>query len=238
MTPDQRELAYHSARAINSGQLPRAAAIENIVREGVPRGSAAIVVDGYLALRRGAVFKRALANPDMDRFLTGIGQDEGGEALATALNAFARHISYRESIGHAQPGNRALYAKHVALISALAKAGRRIPTDDPFEEEVLQARSDSAAARWKRLQAALQIPRRVPKIVFVFERNPDVVAEVLERAAGVCGICRTAAPFTRASDGTPYLEVHHRLPLALGGEDTVENAVAVCPNCHREQHYG
>jgi hypothetical protein len=28
------------------------------------------------------------------------------------------------------------------------------------------------------------------------------------------------------------------VPLARGGEDTVENAVAVCPNCHREAHFG
>ena len=26
--------------------------------------------------------------------------------------------------------------------------------------------------------------------------------------------------------------------LADGGADTVENAIAVCPNCHRELHYG
>jgi 5-methylcytosine-specific restriction protein A len=32
--------------------------------------------------------------------------------------------------------------------------------------------------------------------------------------------------------------VHHRIPLAKGGEDSVDNAVAVCPNCHRKGHYG
>ncbi len=29
-----------------------------------------------------------------------------------------------------------------------------------------------------------------------------------------------------------------RIPLSEGGEDTVENAMAVCPNCHMELHYG
>ena len=38
--------------------------------------------------------------------------------------------------------------------------------------------------------------------------------------------------------GTPYLEVHHRVPLAENGEDTVKNAVAICPNCHRKAHDG
>ena len=78
----------------------------------------------------------------------------------------------------------------------------------------------------------------VAKVVYVFERNPDVVAEVLELAKGVCGICGRRAPFMRARDGTPYLEVHHRVMLSGGGDDTVANAVAACPNCHREEHYG
>lgn len=40
------------------------------------------------------------------------------------------------------------------------------------------------------------------------------------------------------SKGSPYLEVHHVRRLADGGSDTTENAVALCPNCHMELHYG
>lgn len=32
--------------------------------------------------------------------------------------------------------------------------------------------------------------------------------------------------------------MHHRRRLADGGEDTVANAIALCPSCHRERHYG
>jgi len=32
--------------------------------------------------------------------------------------------------------------------------------------------------------------------------------------------------------------VHHKKTLALGGEDTVDNSLALCPNCHREMHFG
>ena len=78
--------------------------------------------------------------------------------------------------------------------------------------------------------------RRVVTKVYV--RNPDVVAEVLYRAEGSCEGCGKEAPFFRSSDGSPYLEVHHRNPLAEGGDDTVENAIALCPNCHREFHFG
>ncbi|MFJ5366858.1 HNH endonuclease [Pectobacterium punjabense] len=71
-----------------------------------------------------------------------------------------------------------------------------------------------------------------------FIRNPDVVAEVLIRANGKCERCDSNAPFLRRRDNTPYLEVHHKTPLAEGGEDTVENTTALCPNCHRYLHYG
>lgn len=72
----------------------------------------------------------------------------------------------------------------------------------------------------------------------MFRRNPDVVAGVLYRAEGTCEGCGNPAPFIRASDGTAYLEVHHKKRLASGGEDTVENAMATGSNCHRELYYG
>jgi 5-methylcytosine-specific restriction endonuclease McrA len=69
-----------------------------------------------------------------------------------------------------------------------------------------------------------------------FVRCPEVVAWILMRAGGVCELCGEAAPFERA-DRTPYLEVHHVRPLADGGPDTVDNAVALCPTCHRAVHH-
>jgi 5-methylcytosine-specific restriction protein A len=57
------------------------------------------------------------------------------------------------------------------------------------------------------------------------------------RAKGLCEACGCKAPFIRISDGTPYLEIHHIEPLADGGDDTVKNATALCPNCHRRAHY-
>ncbi|MBK7899397.1 MAG: HNH endonuclease [Betaproteobacteria bacterium] len=59
----------------------------------------------------------------------------------------------------------------------------------------------------------------------------------LKEAGGICECCRQAAPFNGA-DGIPYLEVHHVQKLAEKGADTTTNAVAICPNCHRELHYG
>src|SRR5262249_4037346 len=62
------------------------------------------------------------------------------------------------------------------------------------------------------------------------------VAELVRRLAnGVCDLCEKPAPF-EDKHGEPYLESHHVEWLAKGGADTVENAVALCPNCHRKMH--
>ena len=96
----------------------------------------------------------------------------------------------------------------------------------------------SAEDRRRRLALAPKKPQKVEITTTVFVRNIDVIAEVLDRAAGVCELCESPAPFLRASNLEPFLEVHHRMRLADGGDDTVENAIAVCPNCHRRAHFG
>ena len=109
---------------------------------------------------------------------------------------------------------------------------------DNHEREVKKSLNNSAESRKARLAAAPKTPSVRLVTALVFSRNPDVVAEVLVRANGICEECGDHAPFFRKSDDSPYLEVHHRLPLASGGEVTVENAIALCPNCHRKKHYG
>lgn len=70
----------------------------------------------------------------------------------------------------------------------------------------------------------------------VFERSPKVRNYVLERAKGVCEWCGAKGFETRT--GSVYLETHHIQPLSESGSDTVSNVVALCPNHHREAHYG
>jgi hypothetical protein len=97
---------------------------------------------------------------------------------------------------------------------------------------------DLKADRKIRLANASKKPETRIVTAVEFIRNQDVVAEVLERANGICEKCYNKAPFLRKSDNSPYLEVHHKIRLADDGDDTVENAIALCPNCHREAHYG
>lgn len=90
------------------------------------------------------------------------------------------------------------------------------------------------------------IPRppgsRKPKIVgagpsSTYERDAHVAAWVMQESGGRCEMCSRRGPF-RTPSGSLYLEVHHLRWLSQGGSDRVQNAAALCPNCHRKLHYG
>lgn len=110
--------------------------------------------------------------------------------------------------------------------------------EDLLEKAVRRSEDSSFEERQRRLAAAEQFPEKIQLLSTGYRRNPDVIVEVLRRASGVCEVCRNPAPFLRRSDGTPFLEVHHWKALCDGGEDTVDNAGALCPNCHRKAHFG
>ena len=115
------------------------------------------------------------------------------------------------------------------------------PTADPHE---LLERTDKAARRLRtRSRSEKVLPpagqssvQRETATTQRFVRDPNVIAWVLNAARGHCEVCGNPAPFENAR-GEPYLEVHHVRPLAEGGPDTCNNAIACCPNCHRELHY-
>lgn len=107
-----------------------------------------------------------------------------------------------------------------------------------FLDQIRESERSTDAERMRRLQGANPVAELVAVVSYEYKRNPDVVVEVLRQAKGSCARCNCRAPFDRKLDGTPYLEVHHKIPLAEGGDDTVANAEALCPNCHRKAHYG
>lgn len=108
-----------------------------------------------------------------------------------------------------------------------------------FEElRINKAKKLSQERRRELLAQSDPKPTKTIVSQVVFNRNQYVIIEVLDRANGICERCNNPAPFIRDSDLKPYLEVHHKIPLAENGDDTVDNAIALCPNCHRQAHYG
>jgi len=109
------------------------------------------------------------------------------------------------------------------------------PTSDPVEyirrAERLRARGSV------RMPVGVLKPTVVQGSTTLFFRDPKVRAWVLQRADGRCELCGKPAPF-RGESGEPFLESHHLVMLAQGGPDTPANTAALCPNCHRNLHYG
>jgi 5-methylcytosine-specific restriction protein A len=229
--------AYLTARSVYEGKMRRAAGARSLHDSyGVNRNSANDLIDGYKHLRGGEVFHRTLSASDMRYYLANILADNGASALKTALNSLWLHVAYYERV---QKTTMRSIRQLAAEFQASAGSFRwvdQIAVD--FEKAVRRSMADTPARRRRRLAKARKLPDRVPVIILSFVRNPDVVAEVRFRAKGKCEGCNRDAPFLRRKDRKPYLEVHHLKQLADGGEDTVNNAIALCPNCHRERHFG
>lgn len=110
--------------------------------------------------------------------------------------------------------------------------------NETLNSETELSYDDDPKKRRERLENAPKIPTKTQMTTTQYRRNPDVIAEVLYRANGICECCHKKAPFISKSTGRPYLEVHHIIQLSKHGEDSVENAIAVCPNCHKKLHFG
>jgi len=106
------------------------------------------------------------------------------------------------------------------------------------EYAINKAKKLTSTKRKQLLEKSNLKPEKIVVNQTVYNRNAYVVAEVLYRANGICEKCKQPAPFLRDFDNSPYLEVHHKIPLSEGGDDSIENALALCPNCHRKSHFG
>lgn len=68
-----------------------------------------------------------------------------------------------------------------------------------------------------------------------YTRNQSIARYTKLKANGICELCEKPAPFFD-KDGEPYLESHHVVWLERGGADSIDNTVALCPNCHKKMH--
>jgi predicted restriction endonuclease len=69
-----------------------------------------------------------------------------------------------------------------------------------------------------------------------YTRDKKVRDAVRRRAKGKCEFC--GKPGFMGQNGKLYLETHHVIALANEGADRLTNVIALCPNDHREAHFG
>jgi 5-methylcytosine-specific restriction protein A len=237
ITQIQIKATYEIAKRVYAGELDKEVGAKQLgEKHGMNLASARDYIKNFFYLMKGSVFRRTMNAFATDYYFTNIYNDYGVESLAQAIAAVRLHVDYYEGLRKGTLHKlREVLERHSALLAEPIDLEKY---QKSFSEDVKKSLQDSIESRKKRLKIAEKQPKKVAVLSVVFVRNPDVVAEVLHRANGHCELCKKSAPFLRKRDKSPYLEVHHTIQLADGGEDIVENAVALCPNCHRELHFG
>ncbi len=107
----------------------------------------------------------------------------------------------------------------------------------PEPKTLITDRGELLKFRAKAIAASRNVaPARISKAEYR-TRSEMVSCYVLIRAGDTCEACNSPAPFRRA-EGTPYLETHHTRRVADDGPDDILHVAGICPNCHREAHFG
>jgi 5-methylcytosine-specific restriction protein A len=176
------------------------------------RGNAAI--RDHLEAGRDLLLFQALGKSKGVRFLgvflcAGYNLERGLDAESAEREAIVFHLLPVEDAPHTEPDD-----------------------DSPKHDDIFVLRKKAYEAS----KTGLEIST-TKSVVSVKKRSKDVRDYVLFRAKGICECCKKAAPFKRKT-GEPYLEPHHTHRLADGGPDNPAWVGAVCPNCHREIHFG
>lgn len=107
--------------------------------------------------------------------------------------------------------------------------------NDEFEQAVLKEGTKPIDRLKKEAEKEGSKPSVSTVHTQVYSRNPTIASYVKKRANGYCQLCGEKAPFIDVNN-EPYLECHHIDWLSKGGMDSIDNCVALCPNCHRKMH--
>ena len=81
-------------------------------------------------------------------------------------------------------------------------------------------------------------PKRRSQSTAVYDRDQMVVTIRKKIANYRCEVDGCTSPVFKNEEGQNFVEVHHLLPLAQGGEDVLENTASLCPTHHRFLHLG
>lgn len=121
------------------------------------------------------------------------------------------------------------------FIYNLSKLGNQNINNDDSEESLYSQINPDLLRQ--RVQNVNTRPVQVQRVVSVYSRNNALRAFVKSRANYSCEMLDCDYIAFEKENGEKYIEVHHLIPLAEGGEDSIANTVALCPTCHRKIHY-
>ena len=169
-----------------------------------------------------------------------------GSLLSRELIRSVPELSGLGPIGFGQSTNYGVNESEVGPLNVLWQNAVTPRTSEDAEAEVNEASDRLEAKTLEELQreysertlAQNGPPRKTLVAAPVFERDPYVRAISRKRAQYRCEVPNCTSEVFVTSLEKPYCEVHHILPLASGGTDTLDNTACVCANHHRELHVG
>ncbi|MGL1902543.1 MAG: HNH endonuclease [Fibrobacterales bacterium] len=237
ITKEQIHKAYELGKCVFQNKLSAKDAVKSLSNEhDMNSSSAQIYIQNFLYMIEGKKYTRNINLYATDFYLESIRNDFGVLKKIIALEAVKLHVNYyKDVVDSGLPKFTELIKKHEREVIGYEMLEDRLIE---FENNVQEASKDSFSNRQERLKKHSGESETKISIIKTQKRNADVVAEVLSRASGICEECDQKAPFKRRSTGEPYLEVHHVIPLSKGGLDLIDNAQALCPNCHKRMHFG
>lgn len=94
-----------------------------------------------------------------------------------------------------------------------------------------------------KLDAPIDKPAMAPKVVYGWNRDRVIVEQVLRADKYLCEIDARHKTFVTRRNDQLYLEGHHLIPISHQNEferslDVYANIIGLCPNCHRQLHFG
>ena len=109
---------------------------------------------------------------------------------------------------------------------------KKLATNQKIGSKLTDLRSDL-----KKTGRKTDPPGRKTTTVPTYERDPRITELAKLIANGKCCLCKKKGPFQDQVLDLPFLEAHHVKWLSEGGRDSIDNTVALCPNCHRKMHH-
>ena len=130
-------------------------------------------------------------------------------------------------------------AERQAIIFHLVPDDTILTEGQDNDEDEIPASDDLDTLRIRALKASATIEAETSKGSKrkYYKRSKAVRDYVLARANGTCECCGSTAPFKRRN-GSDYLEPHHIKRRSDFGPDHPRWVAGICPNCHREIHFG
>ena len=160
-----------------------------------------------------------------------------GTLLDETVREFAiPHVRSKrgQALGYGYGQSSVWYATN-APQSFLRAVESYIDTIDQLSEKGSDRKVTRVADAINDLDAGPRIGKAYGEASF-YVRDPEVRRQVIERANGRCEYCDMLG-FKRPN-GSHFVEAHHIIHLSKQGPDTLDNVIALCPNHHREAHFG